>query len=385
MNAECPACDSGRTSQIVSRKNVPVHQNLLMNDPLKARSITRADLEIICCQNCGFVFIADFDIDKLSYGDQYDNNQTFSSTFQAHLDQLAKRILGDKRNQNCHFIEIGCGQGQFLNKLIEEGVGNSGTGFDPSYIGPTHLLDGRLNFEKKVYDASCAKVPADVVICRHVIEHIPRPLELLKSIREALKNSPDARLYFETPCVEWIFRNQVVWDFFYEHCSLFSAGSLRRIFEVSGFKVKSITHIFDDQYLWLEATIGTQDKIKESHNDLIKFAEIYSEAEGTILENWKQRILDLKTQGAVALWGAGAKGVTFANLIDPTCELLECVVDLNPNKQGKYIPGTGHPILNYRELGARNIKSVILMNPNYLSENQALLQKAGLQDIQLFD
>lgn len=385
MNIECPVCDSKRTTLIVSRKNVPVHQNLLMSDRREACSITRADLEIFCCRDCGFIFISNFDIVKLSYGDQYDNNQSCSSTFQTHLDQLVGNILGDERNQNCRFVEIGCGQGQFLRRLIEEGVGNTGTGFDPSYTGPEQQCDGRLNFEKKYYDGSCSEVPADVVICRHVIEHVPKPLDLLKSVREALRNSPGARLYFETPCVEWIFRNRVVWDFFYEHCSLFSAESLRRVFEVSGFEVTSVGHIFDGQYLWLEAVVGTPVKTNSGGgSDLLKLAQSYREAEEAILENWKQRILELKKQGLVALWGAGAKGVTFANLIDPTCQLLECVVDLNPNKQGKYIAGTGHPIIDYKELGSKNVKSVILMNPNYLSENQAFLKQAGLQNIQLF-
>ncbi|MDH5761910.1 MAG: class I SAM-dependent methyltransferase [Nitrospinota bacterium] len=385
MSSECPVCNSRRTALIISRKNTPVHQNLLMSGPSEARSITRADLEIMCCQECGFVFISDFDIGKLSYGDQYDNNQTCSSTFQVHLNQLVDRILGDERNQNCRFVEVGCGQGQFLRRLIEEGLDNTGTGFDPSYTGPAHLMDGRLNFEKRYYDSNCAEVPADVVVCRHVIEHVPKPLDLLKSVREALSNSPGARLYFETPCVEWIFRNRVVWDFFYEHCSLFSAESLRRVFEVSGFEVTHVDHIFDDQYLWLEAVVGTPVKTNSGSSNVLKLAQAYSEAEDAILENWKQRILGLKSQGLVALWGAGAKGVTFANLVDPNCQLLECVVDLNPNKQGKFIPGTGHPIIDYKELGSRNIKSVILMNPNYLSENQAFLQQAGLENIQLFD
>ena len=385
MSSQCPVCDSLSTLQIVSRNNVPVHQNLLMNDRQEACSITRVNLRIMLCQECGFVFIANFDMNKLSYGDHYDNNQNCSSTFQTHLDQLVEKILEDERNQNCHFVEIGCGQGQFLGRLVEEGVGNVGTGFDPSYTGPDHLLNGRLKFYKKYYDADCAEIPVDVVICRHVIEHVPRPLELLKSVREALKISPGARLYFETPCVEWILRNQIVWDFFYEHCSLFSAESLRRIFEVSGFKVMSVDHVFDGQYLWLEATADKPVEISERANSLSDLAKTYRAAEEIVLKNWNQRILDFKKRGAVALWGAGAKGVTFANLIDPMCERLECVVDLNPKKQGKYIAGTGHPIINYRELGLRNVKSVILMNSNYRSENQALLKKSGLQDIQLFD
>jgi len=84
-------------------------------------------------------------------------------------------------------------------------------------------------------------------------------------------------------------------------------------------------------------------------------------------------------EGPIAVWGAGAKGVTFVNLIDPKKELIDCVVDLNPNKQGRHIPGTGHPIVSYQNLPKRKVTTAILMNPNYREENQTLLRKAGIK------
>ena len=86
----------------------------------------------------------------------------------------------------------------------------------------------------------------------------------------------------------------------------------------------------------------------------------------------------LARAGRVALWGAGAKGSTFANLIDPDRALIDCVVDLNPGKQGRFIPGSGHPIVDYRELASRNVTDAVLMNPNYRAENLKLLQAAQI-------
>jgi hypothetical protein len=73
-----------------------------------------------------------------------------------------------------------------------------------------------------------------------------------------------------------------------------------------------------------------------------------------------------------------SKGVTFANLIDPIRELIECVVDLNPNKQGHFVPLTAHPIVDYRTLRDREVATAILMNPNYEQENRALIAEARL-------
>jgi hypothetical protein len=96
------------------------------------------------------------------------------------------------------------------------------------------------------------------------------------------------------------------------------------------------------------------------------------------MKEWTCQLQQLQTQGKVALWGAGAKGATFANLVDPECTLLDCVIDINPNKQGCYVPGTGHPIVAPGKLPERGITHAILMNPNYRDENLALLAEANM-------
>lgn len=332
------------------------------------------------CNECGFVFNNTFDLSRLSYGASYDNDQTCSSTFRTYLDSLVCHLTEDQGVRNCRIVDVGCGNGDFLRRLVTApGTGNTGVGFDPAYSGPDTDCDGRLRYERRYYDAECADTPADVVVCRHVIEHVPRPLELLRTVREALAGSPEARVYFETPDVGWILRNQVLWDFFYEHCSLFTAESLTSAFQAAGFQVSQVKHIFGGQYLWLEATVGTDNQpISRKPADIPALADQFADHEKDLLHKWDAALSSLQRRGKVALWGAGAKGVTFANLIDPARERLDCVVDLNPHKQGGYVPGSGHAIVDFHDLAARNVKSAILMNPNYLAENAALLREAGI-------
>ncbi|HKW45712.1 MAG TPA: hypothetical protein VJN22_08640, partial [Candidatus Eremiobacteraceae bacterium] len=88
---------------------------------------------------------------------------------------------------------------------------------------------------------------------------------------------------------------------------------------------------------------------------------------------WTQRLTAMRRKEKLAIWGAGAKGVTFAGLVDPQAELIDAVVDVNPRKQGCFVPGTGHPIIAPRELSERGIGAALLMNPNYRAENEAIL------------
>lgn len=197
-------------------------------------------------------------------------------------------------------------------------------------------------------------------------------------------SSPKARVFFETPCVEWILGRRVIWDFFYEHCSLFTAESLGHAFRQSGFAVDRVEHIFGGQYLWLEARVANVDATLPIGVKITQLAEDYAADEKKLRADWMTRLSDLAANGKVALWGAGAKGATFANLVDPECTLIDCVVDLNPNKQGRFIPGTGHPITSPAALQARGVRNAVLMNPNYREENLQLLAQASI-DLNLID
>jgi SAM-dependent methyltransferase len=367
-------------SEFLRREQVPVHQNLIFSDQACAAKIGRGDLDLRLCEACGFIFNRAFDPEKIMYGEEYDNTQSHSPSFNEYLDELVSHMVVEENVRGEKIVEVGCGKGLFLRKLVEfEGAGNTGRGFDPSYAGEDLDLDGRLTFERRYYDAECADVPADVVVSRHVIEHVPDPLRLLRNIRQALVNSRDARIFIETPCVRWILRNHVIWDFFYEHCSYFTAESLATALRMAGFAVQSVRHVFKGQYLWLEARVAVDaSPVTREPGDVPALAAQFALAERRLTGEWEAKVKGLTSRGGVALWGAGAKGVTFANLIDPAREWIECVVDLNPSKQGGYVPGTGHSIISPRELTSYGVKSAILMNPNYREENLALLRESGI-------
>ncbi len=378
MNKKCPICKSSHVSDFLSHNNVPVHQNFLVEEKESSINMIKGNLNLGTCEECGFVFNQTFDPSKLKYGIKYDNTQDYSSFFTEHVSNLIDYLINDKKIKNCKIIEIGCGKGVFLREIIKHEMSNFGIGFDPSYVGPNLDMDGHIRFEKKFYDESCSDTDADVIICRHVIEHIADPISFLKTIKKSLKNS-NVKLFFETPSVEWVLRNNTIWDFFYEHCSYFTKNSLRTAFESVGFNVEEIKSIFGDQYIWLEASISSKKKrITKNAGHIPKLAKKFTINENHIREKWKERINELTAQGKVALWGAGAKGVTFSNIIDPKNILIDSVIDLNPKKCGKYIPGTGHEIINYKDIPQRGIKTIILMNPNYFNEISDLVKKSKL-------
>ena len=80
-----------------------------------------------------------------------------------------------------------------------------------------------------------------------------------------------------------------------------------------------------------------------------------------------------RNQRAV-VWGAGSKAVSFLNALEITDE-IPYVVDINPYKKGRYIPGSGQKIVQPLFLKKLRPEIVILMNPIYRQEIEAQLRK----------
>ena len=334
------------------------------------------DLHICHCSNCDFVWNAAFDRSLLSYHHAYDNTQTCSPSFTEHLESLVALLVDDRGLRGRRIVEVGCGNGEFLRRLVVADDENSGTGFDPSYRGPLQDVDGRLAFERSFFGADEASGSADVVVSRHVIEHVDEPLAILELMRGAIASASDPRLFLETPDVAWILQRRVVWDFFYEHCSYFTPHSIEVAARIAGLEVVGVDLVFGGQYLWAQARPAQPSRptvARPPAVGLAAAAEEFQRAERQLWERLADQLAELAADGPVAVWGAGAKGVTFVNQLDPAAQMLSCVIDLNPAKQGGFLPGTGHPILSPRAAEERGIATAILLNPNYDQEIRAML------------
>lgn len=215
------------------------------------------------------------------------------------------------------------------------------------------------------------------------MEHIKDPLKLLVTIKRSLKKK-NTTIFFEVPNVKWILTNFVFWDIFYEHYSYFTPSTLKYAFLKAGLEVTKTSTAFGDQYLWIEAMPmknKNQDiKLHSLPNDEIGseiniFAKNYSNQ----IEKCKKLLICMNETEKSAIWGAGAKGVTLLNILDPNAELIDAAIDINPNKQGKFIAGTGHPIISPEKIKSKNYKKILNLNPNYLNENIELLRKMSVK------
>ena len=373
----CPICNSNNLFDFVNRKEIPVHQNLVYTTLKSAKNATTGDMIFSVCEICGFIFNRAFEHEKLEYGDNYENSQLHSNIFNQHVSDIINNLINIGDIKNSKIMEIGCGNGQFLIKLMKGlDKSNTGYGFDPSYKKKSSILENNIVFSKKYFLSDSIDFISDIVISRHVIEHIPEPIPFLQEIRKNIEKN--SRVFTETPRIDWILKNHVFWDFTYEHCSFFSFNSITTAFEISGFKVIIKKAIFGEQYMWIECKKVDQGKISKNGKEIVKLTKEYLKAEKNIIKLWLEKISKLQKNGKIALWGAGGKGTTFANLLDPKNIIFDCIIDINPKKWNKFIPGSGHIIINPKEIEEKKIKSIIIMNPNYTNEVSKMIQNKDI-------
>lgn len=368
----CPVCANACSELLLSRQSVPVHQNQVFTSVDAARGIARGDIEFRFCPACGFGWNARFDPSLLEYGVSYESDQSGSQRFLDHVRSRIVAILGSLGSRTT-VVEIGCGAGYFLSQLCTAG-NLRGLGVDTAYRGPERSNEERIEFRAELLDRH-SRFDAEILVCRHVIEHVADPVSFARAATTSLERSPDPVLYFETPALEWILESGTAWDIFYEHCSLFSEASLRQVFAAVGFSATTCDRVFGGQYHWIDARrADSTPRAKALTPDVRGFPERVSHW----LARWQTWLDHSAQDGPVAIWGAAAKGATFVNLFDPDKRRVQYLVDINPKKAGGFVPGTGHPIVPPAFARDQPVKHILVVNPLYVEEVRGILSSMGV-------
>jgi len=378
----CPACGGQHLSEIYRLDAIPVQSCILLDTSDEARDFPRRPLVLMFCDDCGFVFNSVFDLAQVDYASTTEESQHFSGTFNRFARELVAEIasLYDLRGRNT--LEIGCGKGDFLQEMVAQ-TGTHALGVDPGFI-PERLpgADGHdIAFQREYFDPATIATPPDFIVSRHTLEHIPAVGQFLADIATVIDGRKDVGVFFETPDVRRVLAEGAFWDIYYEHCSYFSLGSHARLFHRAGLDVTRLYAAYDDQYIIQYAAPAAGRPVLEAENDLVAMralAAAFPAKVAQIRAYWTGFVRGRHASGKrVAIWGGGSKGVSFLTTNGLGPEVAQ-VIDINPFKQGKYLPGTGHRVSAPESLIASPPDTVIVMNPIYLPEIGAQLAAMGL-------
>lgn len=330
-----------REKQLYFVEQLPIFQNRMYESPTEAKECPRGNVRLVQNLETGLIYNADFRPELMTYDASYQNEQAHSQRFQNHLFDVMAII--EKNIGREGLVEIGCGKGYFLKMACDHGL--EVTGFDPTYEGKDPRIVKRY-FEPGV------NLTAKGLILRHVLEHVPSPVSFLQNLLTANNNT--GLIYIEVPCFDWICEHRAWFDIYYEHVNYFRMADFGRMFS----EIIECGRLFGGQYLYVVADLQS-----------LRLPRLDTPDEITLPEDFLNSLRD-DAQGPSAVWGGASKGVIFTLLRSRLGYPIDTVIDINPAKQGKYLPGTGLKVHSPSEALVKLPpgSTIYVMNSIYLDE-----------------
>lgn len=383
----CPVCGSSDLQQVIDIPRIPVLANVLWDSREEALAARRGDVNLVFCSACGHVFNQAFDPALMEYDVQYENSLHFSPRFQEYANWLARYLINHHDLRGKTIVEIGSGKGEFLRLICDLG-GNVGTGFDPSYEPTLEERHNAISFVREPFSERHVEYPADLILSRHVLEHLDQPTTFVQTLRRAVKDNKRTIVYTEVPNLGYILRDTAIWDVIYEHYSYFGASSLAALFTRSGFNILNMQEAYEGQFLFLEAiardasrpapNIPYNQSVEALQAQVARFGERSREK----IDRWRDTLAQMAADGKrVVVWGAGSKGISFLNYTQAG-NAVQYIIDINPRKRNKFVTGAGQQIVPPEFLKDYQPDVVILMNAIYRAEVQGMLESLGLTGVE---
>ena len=349
---------------------LPSVPNEVFDSAESARLSELRSFDLYLDENYQFFFNRDFQ-DIFYSASTYQNEQAHSRFFYQHLGAVAQSIRS-KFGSNSKVVEVGCGKGFFFGLLSEMNFSQI-QGFDNAYQGS----DPRIF--KRYLKESDSPLDADVLVLRHVLEHIKNPIQFLNQLAEI--NRKPFSFVIEVPSTEWIIANFAFWDFTYEHVNYFTENSFRKIFSRC-----QIERVFEGQYLLV---FGESESLLNPVTNIISKSslldDLFKKAFSTSLFEYLSRNQDTRFW----LWGGATKGVLVSyHLLNENSSYrfsLQGIIDINPLKQNKFVSGSGIEIISPQLFfqSVENDDVVIVVNPNYEVEIRDTISRGTDKTVQI--
>ena len=208
--------------------------------------------------------------------------------------------------------------------------------------------------------------PADVLIARHILEHAHRPRAFVEAVLPLVK--PGGYLVFEVPAGEKMIAaadHAMLWE---EHVVYFTKATLERFFHAASLPAElwQYAYVLEDSLLAIVRNVPASPSLDPTRADAELEAGKALEAQfGASRTAYHAQLGVWRAHGKrVALFGAGHLALKFVNFYGLS-DLIDCVIDDNPNKQGTYLPGSCLPVVGSSILRDRAVDFCLMaLNPD---------------------
>ena len=377
----CRSCGSTSLINVLDLGLTPLADRLLTEERL-TEAEPFCPLTVVFCKACGLMQIRETVDPKVLFCDDYPYYSSVSPALLTHFKESVEEILGRQSlSSDSLVVELASNDGYLLKNYVEHGI--PVLGIDPAEGPATKAQENGINTRIDFFTLELAEelaskgMLADVVHANNVLAHVADTNGFVAGIARILKD--DGEAVIECPYVKDLIDECEFDTIYHQHLCYFSVGSLQKLFQKHGLFLNRVikTNIHGGSLrLYLGKQALADDSVHKilatEQADGVGQVEYYREFAGRVasVRSSLRELLDslLQKKKRVAGYGAAAKACTLMSYVGIDYSYLECVVDRNEFKHGRYMPGNHLLIQPVEWLQEHMPDYVLLLTWNFARE-----------------
>ena len=382
---KCRHCGSELKLPLVDLGSAPPSNAYLTEQTLHAPE-KWFPLRVLVCEHCWLVQTEDFARANELFDSEYAYFSGFSSSWLVHSERYVDDMVARfNLTADSYVVEIAANDGYLLQFVKARNIPCSGV--EPTASTAAAARAKGISIVEDFFGVRLAKEmiaqgkQADLTAANNVLAHVPDINDFVAGFATLLK--PQGIATFEFPHLMRLINENQFDTIYHEHFSYLSLTAMDRIFSANGLNVFDVeehpTHGGSLRVFAQRSDNGQQPRSARVDNLLQRealagmlSADYYSGFQartGQVKNDFLAFLLEAKRQGkTVAAYGAAAKGNTLMNYAGIRPDLIQFVVDRNPAKQGKYMPGSRIPIVDEARLQQEKPDYVVILPWNLRTE-----------------
>ena len=390
---KCRFCKSEVKYVFADLNNSPASNSFLNIQDLNYPE-TYFPLKVMVCEKCFLVQIDEYKKSTDIFNNDYVYFSSFSSSWLNHCshytDLMADRF---KFNNKSLVVEIASNDGYLLQYFKQKNI--PVLGIEPTANTASVAISKGIPTVIDFFGERLAKklvaegAKADLLLGNNVLAHVPDIMDFVKGMSILLAEK--GVITMEFPHLFQLILNNQFDTIYHEHFSYLSFTTVVKIFKTCNLEIFDVDELpthGGSLRIYAKHKSDTSKQISKNVDSLltlekdagmleIKFYSNFQEKMKKIKLDFLDFLINQKKIGkVVAGYGAAAKGNTLLNYCGIKSDLISFIVDANPAKQNKFLPGSHIPVVSEKMIIENkpdfivifpwNIKDEVLNNLKYV-------------------
>jgi hypothetical protein len=388
---QCRFCNTELEHVFIDLVNSPASNSFLTKEQLNEPEVFYP-LKVYTCHQCFLVQVDEFKKSDAIFNNEYVYFSSYSTSWLQHAKQYTDLMIERFGfNEESQVIEIASNDGYLLQYFKEKNI--PVMGIEPTANTAEAAMGKGIKTIIEFFGVELAdrlanhwEVKADLLLGNNVLAHVPDIIDFVRGMKIILAD--DGVITMEFPHLAKLVDNNQFDTIYHEHFSYLSFYTVRQIFEEQGlelFDVEELSthggslriyakHLEDDTKPVSPGVKALLEKEKAKGMTSLAYYDNFQQKALQVKLNMISFLIEQKRAGKkVAAYGAAAKGNTLLNYCGIKNDLIEFVVDANPNKQNKWLPASHIPVVNEEYLKSAKPDYVIILPWNLKDEITAQL------------